>query len=84
MTHTTEVTGEVLYREGDGMPLPVPQGSVEVELTELDATLSWEEGPTRGAAAMPRSEFERFVDAGTIQPLPPHPGEGVHDSSIVR
>ena len=43
-----------------------PKGPVEIETTKLEATLSWVEGETHGAAAMPLADFKRYVTQGAI------------------
>jgi hypothetical protein len=62
-----QIVGEVEYREGDGATQPIPPGPVEVAVTQQDATLSWEDGDTRHAAAMPLTDFERYEREGKIQ-----------------
>jgi hypothetical protein len=37
-----------------------------VEVTELDATLTWTEGASRGSAAIPLGQFRRFADSGAL------------------
>lgn len=68
MSHeTAHVVGTVEYREGDGANLQVPHGPIEVEATRTDATLSWSDGPTHGSAAIPLSDYQRYVDEGAIK-----------------
>jgi len=61
MTQHARITGKVEYREGDGPAIQIRPGPCDVEQTAQDVTLSWEDGETRGAAAIPQSEFKRFV-----------------------
>ena len=42
-------------------------GPVEVQITPIDATLSWTDGETRGSAAMPIGDFRIFVTKGLIE-----------------
>lgn len=67
MTQRAEVVGDVTYREGDGPQMPIRPGPIDVELTERDATLSWEDGEARGLAAMPLADYKRFVADGAIR-----------------
>lgn len=69
------VLGEVHYREGDGPLMPVRPGPVRFAATTNDVTLSWEDGDTRGSAAVPLADFRRYVVDGLIvlddgQPVP--------------
>jgi hypothetical protein len=67
MSQYATIVGEVTYTPGDGMPIPVPLGRVEVALAPDSATLSWEaaRGVT-GVAAIPRLSFDEHVRDGRI------------------
>lgn len=67
MTKTARITGLVEYREGDGPNIRIRPGPCEVDETAQDVTISWTDGDTRGAAAMPISDFRRHVARKTIQ-----------------
>lgn len=67
MAQTARITGKVEYREGDGTNIAIRPGPVEVTLSETDATLSWVDEEVRGAAAMPLTDFNRYVKEGCIQ-----------------
>lgn len=67
MTQHAEIVGEVFYREGDGAQIAIRPGPIEVEFTERDATLSWEEGDARGLTAMPLTDYKRYVAEGAIR-----------------
>ena len=69
MTQHARITGKVEYREGDGQSIAIRPGPCDVEQTPQDVTLSWEDGDTRGAAAMPQSEFERYLAEHAIELL---------------
>jgi hypothetical protein len=69
MSQNAQVVGKVEYREGDGQPMSIRPGPIEVETTHNDATLSWTDGPTHGAAAIPLADFKRYVDEGAIRLL---------------
>jgi len=66
-TQTASIRGKVEHRQGDGPNIVIRQGPVGVQLTSVDATLSWEDGETRGAAAMPIADFRRYVTQGAIK-----------------
>ncbi|RYZ12163.1 MAG: hypothetical protein EOO24_04125, partial [Comamonadaceae bacterium] len=63
MTQFATIVGHVTYTPGDGPPLAIPPGRVEVDLSAPDsATLSWSAGPdTVGLTAMPRTQFDEYV-----------------------
>jgi hypothetical protein len=67
MAQTARITGKVEYREGDGTNIAIRPGPVEVTLSETDATLSWVDEEVRGSAAMPLTDFKRYVKEGCIQ-----------------
>ena len=62
MSQFATITGDVTYTPGDGVPIEIPRGRVEVELAADSATLSWEaaKGIT-GSAAIPRIQFDDYV-----------------------
>ncbi len=64
------IHGEVTYREGDGMPIAIPEGPVELTHADDSVTLSWKEHEENasGVAAIPRHEFDRYVKEGGIVP----------------
>jgi len=66
MKRQAHITGKVEYREGDGASMLIPKGPVEVEETSL-VTLSWTDGDTHGSAAMPVSDFKRYVATRAIE-----------------
>lgn len=61
-----EVKGPLTYREGDGVEMTVPLGPCEIELTDLDVTLTWVDGATHGSTAIPVSDYERHLADGTL------------------
>ena len=67
MSQSAEIVGKVEYREGDGANKRIRPGPVEVEETAADVTLSWTDGDTHGAAAMPLSDFRRYVASQAIR-----------------
>ncbi len=68
MTQHAMIRGEVCFRAGDGMPVEVPDGDVEIDLADDSATLHWRdsEGNT-GSAAIPLDDYERYVRDGRIR-----------------
>lgn len=62
-----EIVGEVTFREGDGVEMNVPKGSCQVEVTDLDATLSWSDGDSHGSAAISLQDYRRFVAEGALK-----------------
>ncbi|WP_066260710.1 hypothetical protein [Hydrogenophaga flava] len=63
---TGYIVGKVEFRPGDGALMRIPQGPVDIETNRLEATLSWVDGETHGAAAMPLTDFKRYVTKGAI------------------
>jgi hypothetical protein len=69
-TRNAQIVGEVRFRLGDGPLELVPLGPVEIDPGRGDVTLSWECEDTRHAAAMPSTEFARYVAEGAVKLLP--------------
>lgn len=62
------IAGNVTYTPGDGAPIKIPKGRVEVVLAPDSATLSWEERPgVVGSTAMPRLQFDDYLREGEIK-----------------
>ena len=62
MTQRATITDHVTYRPGDGAPLVIPKGPVEVDLTADSATLSWTaDNGAAGLTAIPLTQFEEYV-----------------------
>jgi hypothetical protein len=67
MSQFATITGCVTYRPGDGAPIEIPLGRVEVDLAPDSATLSWEAAPgIPGVTAIPRTQFDDYVREGKI------------------
>ncbi|MCY7371776.1 MAG: hypothetical protein LH479_13180 [Polaromonas sp.] len=66
MPHFAKITGKVAYTPGDGVPIDIPEGRVEVDLADDSATLSWDAEGTAGLAAIPRLQYDDYVKAGNI------------------
>lgn len=61
------VVGKVTYREGDGAQMIIRTGPCEITVTNLDVTISWTDGDTRGSTAMPLAEYTRYLTSGAIE-----------------
>ena len=48
MSQHAVIRGEVCFRAGDGVLMPVPDGDVDIEVADDSVTLSWSDG--EGAA----------------------------------
>jgi hypothetical protein len=68
MTQHAIIRGEVCFRAGDGVLMPVPDGDVDIEVADDSVTLSWhdDEG-NAGTAAITRDEYERYRGEGKIR-----------------
>ncbi len=61
-TQHATINDHVTYRPGDGAPIVIPKGLVEVELTADSATLSWtEENGAAGVTAIPLTQYKEYV-----------------------
>ena len=61
------IKGCVTYRPGDGAPIEIPIGPVEVTLAPDSATLSWDAGDgVAGLTAMPKIQFDDYLSKGLI------------------
>lgn len=61
------ITGCVTYTPGDGAPIPIPPGRVEVTLAPDSATLSWDAGGgVAGVTAIPLTQFQDYMKDGKI------------------
>ncbi len=68
MTQQAIIRGEVCYRAGDGVMIPIPPGPVEIEVAEDSVTLHWTGADhTVGSTAITRDEYDRYVSEGHIR-----------------
>lgn len=67
MSQQALIRGEVNFRVGDGVLMPIPDGPVDIEITDDSVTLGWIEGSDPGSAAITRDEFDRYVREGKIR-----------------
>ena len=68
MTEQALVRGDVSFRAGDGVMMPIPDGPIEIEEAADSVTISWKVDGTAGSTAITRDEFERYVKEGKIRP----------------
>jgi hypothetical protein len=67
MTQHALIRDHVTYRPGDGAPLEIPLGPVEVDLTYDSATLSWTaENGAAGLTAIPLAQYKEYVQQKRI------------------
>ena len=68
MSHQAMIRGEVCFRAGDGVLMPIPDGPVSIEVADDSVTLGWEEGAGNAvAAAITRDEYDRYLQEGKIK-----------------
>ena len=67
MSQQALIRGEVSFRVGDGMLMPIPDGPVDIEMADDSVTLGWVEDGEPGSAAITRDEFDRYVREGKIR-----------------
>ena len=61
------IAGCVTYRPGEGAPIEIPRGPVEVTLAAESATLSWDAGDgVAGLTAIPKIQFDDYISKGLI------------------
>lgn len=71
MSQFANITGLVTYTPGDGAPIEIPRGRVEVDLADDSATLSWDATDgVAGLTAIPRTQFDDYVRDGKITMTP--------------
>jgi hypothetical protein len=67
MTQRAIIRGEVSFRAGDGVLMPIPAGPVEIEVADDSVTLGWNDNGSAGSTAITRDEYERYVREGKIR-----------------
>jgi hypothetical protein len=71
MSQFAMITGDVTFTPGDGVPIDIPRGRIEVDLAPDSATLSWEAAKgIASVAAIPRTQFDDYVRDGKITMTP--------------
>lgn len=67
MPQSAMISGDVTFTPGDGAPICIPRGPVEIDLAPDSATLSWDAGDgVAGLTAIPRIQFDDYVKKGQI------------------
>lgn len=66
MAANAKVTGKVEYRAGDGPMIAIPEGPVEIRESADSVVICWGEGNSAQSAAIPLSEYQRYVADGLI------------------
>lgn len=61
------IRGDVTFRAGDGVLMPIPPGPVEIEVADDSVTLGWGDDGTANSTAITRDEYERYVREGKIK-----------------
>lgn len=61
------IRGEVCFRAGDGVLMPIPAGPIEIEVADDSVTIGWTENDSPGSTAITRDEYERYVREGKIR-----------------
>jgi len=70
MSNHATVNDHITYRPGEGVPIVIPQGPVQVNLSPDSATLSWtEDNGAAGLAAIPLTQFNEYVQQKRITPI---------------
>ncbi len=68
MTQQALIGGDVCFRAGDGVMMPIPPGPVEIEIADDSVTIGWTESDgSAGSTAITRDEFDRYVKDGKIR-----------------
>ena len=70
MSNHATVNDHITYRPGEGVPIVIPQGPVQVDLSPDSATLSWtEDNGAAGLAAIPLTQIKEYVQQKRITPI---------------
>ena len=67
MSQHALIRGEVCFRAGDGILMPIPNGPVDIEMADDSVALGWSYDGTKSSAAIPIDEYERHVREGHIR-----------------
>jgi hypothetical protein len=69
MSQQALIRGEVCFRAGDGVLMPIPPGQVDIDIADDSVTLGWtESNGSAGSTAITRDEYERYLREGKIRP----------------
>lgn len=70
MSQQALIRGEVSFRAGDGILMPIPPGPVDIDVASDSVTLGWtESNGAAGSTAITRDEYHRYVREGKIRVL---------------
>ena len=62
MTLHAKIIGLVTYTPGDGAPLVIPKGPVDIDLAPESATLSWTaDNGAVGLTAIPLTQYKEYL-----------------------
>lgn len=67
MSQQALIRGEVNFRAGDGMLVAIPNGPVDIDVSDDSVTLGWIEGANPGSAAITLDEYQRYMNEGKIR-----------------
>ena len=68
MTQHAMIRGEVSFRAGDGVMMPIPDGPVDIEVADDSVTIGWHASDgSLGSTAITRDEYDRYVREGRIR-----------------
>ena len=68
MSQQALIRGEVCFRAGDGVLVPIPDGPVSIDVADDSVTLGLEDEPGNAmSAALTRDEYDRYVQEGKIR-----------------
>jgi len=63
---SARITSKVEFRAGDGPLLEIPEGDCQVIVDGDSAVLTWTDDGQPLTAAIPKIEFDRFIESGAI------------------
>ena len=62
------IHGRVTYTPGEGVPIVIPEGPIEVIVSADSSTLSWtRDNDVVGSAAIPKDQYQQYVKDGKIR-----------------
>ncbi len=66
-TQIATIHGRVTYTPGEGVPIVIPEGAVELIISPDSTTFSWtREDGVVGSAAIPKDQYDQYVQDGKI------------------
>jgi hypothetical protein len=60
------IVGPVEFRAGDGPQLKIPEGDCQAMMADDSVVLTWTEDGQSLTAAIPKIEFDRYLQSGAI------------------